>query len=121
MIRHGQIVRTLAMRPVCVAIVLSLVAQLTPLRAQKPPITPPRLINLPTPDCSSGKPCHGNHGRVRLIVDVLENGKAGDIRAELGNAALVAAATEAVQQAQFVPGSYFGKPAAMDFVLTLHF
>jgi membrane protein involved in colicin uptake len=58
---------------------------------------------------------------VRLIVDVLENGKAGDIRAELGNPVLVAAATAAAQQAEFVPGSYFGKPAVMDYVLTLHF
>jgi len=56
-----------------------------------------------------------------LIVDVLENGKAGDIRAELGDAVLVAAATAAAQQAEFVPGSYFGKPTAMEYVLSLHF
>jgi hypothetical protein len=76
---------------------------------------------LPTPDCRAGKPCHGNHGQVRLIVDVLENGKAGDIRAEIGDAVLVNAATEAAQQAEFVPGSYFGKPTVMNYVITLHF
>jgi hypothetical protein len=52
---------------------------------------------------------------------VLENGKPGDIRAELGDAVLVDAATAAVQQAEFVPGSFLGKPTPMDFVLTLHF
>ena len=109
------------MRSVCAAIVLCLVAPMALLRAQRPPITPPRLISLPTPDCRAGKPCHGTHGNVRLIVDVLEDGKAGDIRAELGDDALVAAATQAAQQAQFVPGSYFGKPTVMDYVLNLHF
>ena len=112
------------MRKICAAAVLSLIAiaTLPPLCAQgKPPITPPRLISLPTPDCRAGKPCHGSHGQVRLIIDVLENGKSGDIRAELGNAVLVDAATIAAQQAQFVPGSFFGKPTAMDYVLTLHF
>jgi hypothetical protein len=56
-----------------------------------------------------------------LIIDVQENGKSGDIRAELGNAVLVEAAIAAAEQAQFVPGSLFGKPTAMDYVLTLHF
>jgi hypothetical protein len=58
---------------------------------------------------------------VRLIIDVLENGKPGDIRAEIGGGVLVAAATAAAQQAEFVPGSYFGKPTMMNYVLTLHF
>jgi hypothetical protein len=110
------------MRKIGAAIVLSLIAALPPLCAQgKPPVIPPRLISLPTPDCKAGKPCHGSHGHVRLIVDVLENGKAGDIRAELGEGVLVDAAIAAAQQAEFVPGSYFGKPTAMDYVLTLRF
>jgi hypothetical protein len=58
---------------------------------------------------------------VRLIIDVLENGKPGDIRAEVGGGVLVEAATEAAQQAQFIPGSYLGKPTMMNYVLTLHF
>ena len=109
------------MRRICSVIVLFLLEPLTQLSAQKPPITPPRLISFPAPDCKAGKPCHRSHGRVRLIVDVLENGKAGDIRAEIGDPVLVAAATAAAQQAQFVPGSYFGKPTAMEYVLSLHF
>jgi len=109
------------MRQICAALVLFLVAPLAQLRAQRPPITPPRLISIPAPDCKAGKPCHGSHGHVRLIIDVLENGKAGDIRAELGNDVLVDAATAAAQQAEFVPGSYFGKPTMMNYVLTLHF
>ncbi len=52
----------------------------------------------------------------------LENGKKREtIRAELGNEVLVDAATAAAQQAEFVPGSYFGKPTMMDYVLTIHF
>jgi hypothetical protein len=110
------------MSKICAAIVLSLIATLPPLRAQgKPPITPPRLISLPKLDCRAGKACHGTHGQVRLIIDVQENGKSGDIRAELGNAVLVDAATAAAHQAEFVPGSFFGKPTNMDYVLTLHF
>jgi Gram-negative bacterial TonB protein C-terminal len=110
------------MRQTCAVLVLLLVAPLTALRAQgKPPVTPPRLISLPTPDCGAGKPCHGTHGQVRLIIDVLETGKAGDIRAELGDGVLVEAATAAAQQAEFVPGSYFGKPVMMNYVLTLRF
>jgi hypothetical protein len=110
------------MRKSCAAVVLSLIGTLPSLYAQsKPPVTPPRLISLPTPDCRAGKACHGSHGQVRLIIDVLENGKSGDIRAELGDAVLVDAATAAAQQAQFVPGSFFGKPTTMDYVLTLHF
>jgi hypothetical protein len=109
------------MRQISAVVVLSLVAPLAMLHAQKPPVTPPRLISLPTPDCGRGKACHGSHGHVRLIVDVLENGKSGDIRAEIGDPVLVSAATAAAQQAQFVPGSYFGKPTSMDYVLTLHF
>ena|SRR5207248_1148270 len=110
------------MRKTCAAAVLSLIAMLPSLRAQgKPPVMPPRLVSLPTPDCRAGKPCHGSHGHVRLIIDVQENGKSGDIRAELGNSVLVEAATAAAQQAQFVPGTYFGKPTAMDYVLNLHF
>jgi hypothetical protein len=79
------------------------------------------LISLPVPNCRAGTPCHGSHGHVRLIVDVLENGKAGDIRAEIGDAVLVDAATAVAHQAEFVPGSYFGKPTTMDYVLTLRF
>jgi hypothetical protein len=79
------------------------------------------LISIPTPDCGEGKPCHHSHGAVRLIVDVLENGKPGDIRAEVGKEVLVEAATVAAQQAEFVPGTYLGKPAMMNYVLTMHF
>ena len=110
------------MHPICVALVLSLVAPSPRLHAQgRPPITPPRLINLPTLDCRAGKPCHGSHGQVRLIIGVLGNGKASDIRVEIGDGVLADAAIAAAQQAEFVPGSYFGKPATMDYVLTLHF
>jgi hypothetical protein len=109
------------MRQISAALVLFLVAPLTQLRAQRPPITPPRLISIPPPDCKAGRPCHGSHGAVRLVIDVLENGKPGDIRAEVGGGALVEAAIEAAQQAQFVPGSYLGKPTVMNYVLTMHF
>jgi hypothetical protein len=110
------------MRPICAAFVLSLVAPLSQVSAQgKPPVTPPRLISLPVPDCGAGKPCHGSHGHVRLIVGVLESGKVGDVRIELGDGVLADAAAAAAEQAEFVPGSYFGKPATMDYDLTLRF
>jgi len=110
------------MRKVGAGVVLVLLAPSIPICAQsKPPVLPPRLISLPVPDCRAGKPCHHNHGEVRLIVDVLENGKAGDIRAEIGDGILVETATEMAQQAEFVPGSFFGKPTVMNYVLTIKF
>jgi hypothetical protein len=109
------------MRKIHAAVVLFSVAPLTLLHAQRPPITPPRLVSIPSPDCKVGKPCHRSHGWVRLVVDVLENGKAGDIRAEVGDEVLIDAATAAAQQAEFVPGSYLGKPTVMNYVLLLRF
>jgi TonB family protein len=82
---------------------------------------PPKLISISPPDCRSGKPCHGNHGQVRLIVDVLPDGKVGEIRVEIGDATLADAATEVAQQAEFPPGSFLGKPQSMDYVLNFHF
>ena len=88
----------------------------------RPSITPPRLIRMPPPDCREGKVCHRTHGQVRLIVDVLEDGKVGDIRVEIGDdAALADAATAAAQQAEFVAGSFLGKPQVMDYVLNFRF
>ena len=86
-----------------------------------PSIVPPRLISMPAPDCRAGKPCHRNHGQVRLIVNVLEDGKAGEIRVEIGDPILADAATAAVQQADFVAGSFLGKPHDMDFVVKFNF
>jgi membrane protein involved in colicin uptake len=58
---------------------------------------------------------------VRLIVDVLPDGKVGEIRVEIGDATLADAATEVAQQAEFSPGSFLGKPQSMDYVLNFHF
>jgi hypothetical protein len=115
--------RTLAMRLIRALFLFAIAAPFSlSLQAQsRPPITPPRLISIPKPDCRSGKTCHGSHGQVRLILDVLEDGKVGDIRVELGDAKLSDAATEVAQQAEFVPGSFLGKPQSMNFVLNLSF
>jgi TonB family protein len=76
---------------------------------------------MPTPGCVSGSPCHRSHGHVRLVIDVLEDGKVGEIRVETGNARFADAAIEAAQQAQFIPGSYLGVPQNMDYVLNIRF
>jgi hypothetical protein len=86
-----------------------------------PSVVPPRLISMPVPDCRAGKACHHTHGQVRLIVDVLGDGKVGDIRVELGDSVLADAATAAVQQAEFAAGYYLGKPQTMDVVLNFKF
>jgi outer membrane biosynthesis protein TonB len=86
-----------------------------------PSVVPPRLISMPAPDCRAGKACHHTHGQVRLIVDVLEDGKVGDIRVELGDSVLADAAAAAVQQAEFSAGYYLGKPQTMDVVLNFKF
>ena len=87
----------------------------------RPAVIPPRLISMPNPDCRSGKSCHGEHGHVRLIVEILEDGRVGDVRGEVGNATLIDAAAEAAHQAEFTPGTYLGKPKNMSFVLNLKF
>jgi Gram-negative bacterial TonB protein C-terminal len=111
------------MRPACAPLLIFLAAPVAaPLQAQSmPSIVPPRLISIPTPDCRSGKSCHRTHGQVRLIVDVLQDGKVGDIRVEIGDPVLADAATTAAQQAEFVAGSYLGKPQNMDYVLNFRF
>lgn len=111
------------MRPACAPLVIFLAAPVAmTLQAQSmPSVVPPRLISIPNPDCRAGKSCHRNHGQVRLIVDVLEDGKVGEIRVELGDPVLAEAATAAAQQAEFVAGSYLGKPQNMDFVLKFNF
>ncbi len=87
----------------------------------RPAVIPPKLISMPHPDCRSGKSCHGDHGVVRLIVEILEDGRVGDVRGEVGDAKLIDAATEAAHQAEFTPGTYLGKPKTMNFVLNLNF
>ena len=76
---------------------------------------------MPPPDCRAGTSCHGAHGQVRLVLEVLESGKVGDIKVECGSSKLTSAAAEAAQQAQFDPGMALGKPQIMDFVLNLKF
>jgi hypothetical protein len=111
------------MRPACAPLLIILAAPVAvTLHAQSMPmIVPPRLINIPNPDCRSGKSCHRTHGQVRLIVDVLPDGKVGEIRVEIGDPVLAEAATAAAQQAEFVAGSYLGKPRNMDYVLNFSF
>jgi outer membrane biosynthesis protein TonB len=111
------------MRPACAPLVLFLAAPVTmTLQAQSmPSVVPPRLISIPNPDCRSGKACHRTHGQVRLIVDVLPDGKVGEIRVELGDPVLAEAASAAAQQAEFVAGSYLGKAQNMDYVLRFSF
>jgi hypothetical protein len=93
-----------------------------PLGAQSmPSMVPPRLVSIPHPDCTSGRPCHRSHGQVRLVVDVLGDSKVGEIRVEVGDPRLNDAATAAAQQAEFVAGSYQGKPQHMDYVLNFNF
>lgn len=115
-------VRLFAMRILCVFSLLCLLWLPSWVPAQSmPPIVPPRLISMPAPDCSAGTACHRTHGQVRLIVEVLEDGKVGDVRVELGKATLAAAAAEAVSQAEFAPGRFYGKPQSMSIVLNQRF
>jgi hypothetical protein len=111
------------MRPACAPFLIFLAAPPSVmLQAQSmPSVVPPRLISMPTPDCRSGKSCHKTHGQVRLIVAVLEDGKVGEIRVELGDPVLAEAATAVAQQAEFAAGSYLGKPQNMDYVLKFNF
>jgi hypothetical protein len=103
-------------------LLLGLSAPSSHLQAQgMPPVLPPRLISIPTPNCRVGKNCHHAHGLVRLIVDVQADGKVGDVRAELGDARLIDAATDIAYQAEFLPGKLQGQPANMVYVLNLSF
>ena len=94
----------------------------TPAAGQsRPAVIPPKLISMPHPDCRSGRSCHGEHGKVRLIVEIMEDGQVGDVKGEVGDWTLVDAATEAAHRAEFAPGTYLGKPKTMNFVLNLNF
>ncbi|WP_158791794.1 energy transducer TonB [Granulicella sp. L60] len=109
------------MRQTSGLLMLAVFLPLLPAMAQgMPPVLPPRLINIPTPSCKAGN-CHGAHGLVRLIVDVMPDGKVGDVRAELGDDRLIEAATAIAYQAEFLPGRFQGEPKNMNYVLNLHF
>jgi hypothetical protein len=87
----------------------------------RPTVIPPKLISMPHPDCRSGTSCHGEHGGVRIVMEVLEDGRVGDVKGEVGDWKLVDAATQAARQAEFTPGSYLGKPKNMNYVMNINF
>jgi hypothetical protein len=87
----------------------------------RPAVIPPKLISMPHPDCRSGQYCHGDHGGVRIVIEVLEDGRVGEVKGEVGDSKLVDAATQAAQQAEFTPGTYLGKPKDMNYVMNLKF
>lgn len=87
----------------------------------RPAVIPPRLLSMPSPDCTAGKSCHRSHGTVRLVVEILSDGKVGSVKGEVGNPTLVDAAADAAYQAKFEPGTFLGKPQTMDYVMSLRF
>ena len=90
-------------------------------QAGKPPVVPPRPVKLAKPDCSDGQSCHGIHGVVVVIVDVLTDGTVGDATVDKGDPRLADAALKAAKQCRFQPGTLLGKPTSMNFDLKYQF
>lgn len=87
----------------------------------KSPVVPPHPIRVAKPDCSVGQNCHGIHGEVVVIVDVLTDGTVGDTRVDKGDPRLADAALKAAKLCRFQPGTLLGKPTSMNFDLKYQF
>lgn len=103
---------------IAVCIAMALTGQL---RAQKPPVVPPRPVKLVKPDCGVGQSCHGKHGLVVVTVDVLADGTVGDAEVSTGNPELADDALKAAKQCRFQPGTFNGKPTSMNYDLKYKF
>lgn len=95
----------------------------TPAQAARkgPIVMPPRIIQLVKPDCSMNQPCHGIHGDVSVVVNVLVDGTVGDVTVRSGDPQLFDAATSAAKQCTFQPGTFLGNPTSMNFDLKYEF
>ena len=82
---------------------------------------PSRVIKIVKPDCGVGQSCHGIHGDVVVVVDVLADGTVGDITVRSGDPRLFDDATKAAKQCTFEPGKLLGKPTSMNFDLKYQF
>jgi TonB family protein len=87
----------------------------------KPPVVPPRPVKIVKPDCSVGQSCHGIHGEVVVIVDVLTDGTVGNATVDKGDPRLADAALNAAKLCRFRPGTLLGKPTSMNFDLKYQF
>lgn len=87
----------------------------------KSPAVPPRPIKLVKPDCDAGQSCHGIHGLVVVIVDVLTDGTVGEATVDKGDPRLADAALKAAKLCRFQPGTLLGKPTSMNFDLKYQF
>ena len=87
---------------------------------KRPPVVPPRVIKIVKPDCGVGQSCHGIHGDVVVVVDVLADGTVGDVTVRSGDPRLFDDATKATKQCTFEPGK-LGKPTSMNFDLKYQF
>ena len=85
------------------------------------PVVPPRLRKLVKPDCSDGQLCHGMHGTVIVVVDVLTDGTVGDTTVKSGDPELADFALKAAKKCRFDPGKLLGEPTSMNFELEYKF
>jgi len=90
-------------------------------QAAKPPVVPPHPVKVVKPDCSVWQSCHGIHGEVVVIVDVLTDGTVGDATVDKGDPRLADAALRAAKLCRFRPGTLLGKPTSMNFDLKCQF
>ena len=73
------------------------------------------------PDCSAGQSCHGVHGDVLVVVNVLADGTVGGVTVRSGDPRLFEDATKAAKQCVFQAGTLLGKPTSMNFALKYEF
>ena len=90
-------------------------------QTKKFPVVPPNPRRLVKPDCSVGQSCHGIHGVVVVVVDVLTDGTVGDATVTSGDPRLADDARKAAKQCRFSPGTLMGKPTNMNYDLKYEF
>lgn len=85
------------------------------------PVVPPHVVTIVKPDCSAGQSCHGIHGEVVVILNVLADGSVGDVTVRSGDPRLFDDATKAAKRCIFEAGTLLGKPTSMNFDLKYQF
>jgi hypothetical protein len=63
------------------------------LQSNGPPVVAPRVMKMMKPDCSAGQSCHGVHGDVLVVVNVLADGTVGGVTVRSGDPRLFEDAT----------------------------
>jgi TonB family protein len=102
--------------------VITLCLMMTTLHAQtKAVVQPPRVVSVPTPDCSQGTDCHDVSGTVVLSIGVNGDASVADVKVVSGDPRLQAPAVEAAKGGKYEPVRLNGVVTYARLTLSIRF